>query len=170
MQSDIGNDKPPAGRQARGDRAIIANARVERQNHHSEYLAKAIDALTPEGRKRVDVLLDQLTEVVGDHEAVARFAAARKVEAERGRLEASAGASPGRVLSTQELTLRSPASGKSVIRSRWTTSRTGRMLSWRCSKTKPAAVPRTDAAFAPSTAAFTTRSPRVRLARALPRE
>ena len=29
-------------------------------DHHSKYLAKAVAALTPEGRKRVDELLDQL--------------------------------------------------------------------------------------------------------------
>ena len=69
-------------------------------DHHSEYLAKAIDALTPEGHKRVDELLDQLAEVVGDHEAVARFAAARKAEAGGSSPPAS---SPGRALSGQEL-------------------------------------------------------------------
>ena len=51
---------------------------VSTTDHHSEYLARALDALTPEGHERVDELLDQLAEVVGDHEAVARFAAARK--------------------------------------------------------------------------------------------
>jgi len=75
---------------------------VSRTDHHSEYLAKAIDALTPEGRKRVDELLDELAEVVGDHEAVASFAAARKAEADRGSTE-SAGVSRGRGLSPQEL-------------------------------------------------------------------
>ena len=50
----------------------------------------------------MDELLDQLAEVVGDHEAVARFAAARKVEADTGVPE-SVGVSPGRVLSQQEL-------------------------------------------------------------------
>ncbi len=67
---------------------------VSTTDHHSEYLAKALDALTPEGHERVDELLDQLAEVVGDHEAVARFAAARKAEADAGRMEASAGATP----------------------------------------------------------------------------
>jgi hypothetical protein len=70
-------------------------------DHHSEYLARAIAALTPEGHERVDELLDQLAEVVGDHEAVARFAAARRAEADGGGTPA--GASPGRVLSRQEL-------------------------------------------------------------------
>ncbi len=72
-------------------------------DHHSEYLAKAIDALTPEGHERVDELLEQLAAAVGDHEAVARFAAARKAEADAGRTEASAVAGPGRALTGQEL-------------------------------------------------------------------
>ena len=76
-------------------------------DHHSEYLAKALDALTPEGHQRVDELLDQLAEVVGDHEAVASFAAARKIEADAGRVEA-AGPSPGTALSRQELNVLIP--------------------------------------------------------------
>jgi hypothetical protein len=71
-------------------------------DHHSEYLAKAIGALTPEGRKRVDELLEELAEVVGDHDAVASFAAAREAEVDAGRAE-SVGASPERALSRQEL-------------------------------------------------------------------
>jgi hypothetical protein len=38
-------------------------------DHHSEYLARTIGALPPEGHKPVDELLDQPAEVVGDHEA-----------------------------------------------------------------------------------------------------
>ena len=71
-------------------------------DHHSEYLARAIAALTPEGHARVDELLDQLAEVVGDHEAVARFAAARKTEVDAGQMEPAL-VSPGRALSRQEL-------------------------------------------------------------------
>ena len=71
-------------------------------DHHSEYLARALAALTPEGHARVDQLLHQLAAVVGDHEAVARFAAARKAEADGGGT-ASDGVAPGRVLSRQEL-------------------------------------------------------------------
>jgi hypothetical protein len=44
---------------------------VSKTDHHSAYLAKAIEALTPGGHTRVDELLDQLADVVGDHEAVA---------------------------------------------------------------------------------------------------
>jgi len=81
---------------------------VSTADHHSEYLAKALDALTPEGHERVDELLDQLAEVVGDHEAVARFAAARKAEADVGRMDASAGVSAGRALSPPELNVLIP--------------------------------------------------------------
>ena len=81
---------------------------VSTTDHHSEYLAKALGALTPEGHERVDELLDQLAEVVGNHEAVARFAATRKAEADAGRMAAAAGASPGRALSPQELNILVP--------------------------------------------------------------
>ena len=80
---------------------------VSTTDHHSDYLAKALAALTPAGHERVDELLDQLAAVVGDHEAVARFAATRKAEADAGRMEASAVAS-GRVLSPQELNILIP--------------------------------------------------------------
>jgi hypothetical protein len=83
-------------------------ADVAEADHHSAYLAKAIDALTPEGHKRVDELLDQLAEVVGDHEAVARFAAARKAEADAGRMEASAAVTVGRTLRKPELNILLP--------------------------------------------------------------
>ena len=53
-------------------------------DHHSEYLARAVASLTPEGRERVDELLRELAALVGGHEAVARFAAARKSEADSG--------------------------------------------------------------------------------------
>jgi hypothetical protein len=39
-------------------------------DHHSEYLAKAIAALTPEGHQRVDELMEQLAEAGGSHEAL----------------------------------------------------------------------------------------------------
>ena len=71
-------------------------------DQHSEYLAKAIDGLTPEGHKRVDEVLAQLVEAAPDHEAVARFATTRKAEADVGRTEAPAAVSPGPALSRQE--------------------------------------------------------------------
>jgi hypothetical protein len=70
-------------------------------DHHSEYLARATAALTPEGHQRVDELLEQLAEAVGDHLAVARFAAARKAEADAGRTGASSDLR--RTLTRQEL-------------------------------------------------------------------
>ena len=33
---------------------------MTRPDHHNYYLARAVAALTPEGRKRVDELLDEL--------------------------------------------------------------------------------------------------------------
>ena len=72
-------------------------------DHHSEYLARAVVGLTPEGRERVDELMEQLAEVVGDHQAVARFAGARKAEADLGRTDPLAEDDAGRALTTQEL-------------------------------------------------------------------
>jgi hypothetical protein len=57
---------------------------VSPSDHHSAHLAKTIAALTPEGHRRVDELLEQLGEVAGDHEAVALFATTRKAEADLG--------------------------------------------------------------------------------------
>jgi hypothetical protein len=57
---------------------------VSTSDHHSAYLAKAVAALTPEGHRRVDELLEQLGEAAGNHEAVALFATARKAEADLG--------------------------------------------------------------------------------------
>ena len=55
-------------------------------DHHSEYLARAIAALTPEGHARVDELLEGLAQVVGNREWLARFAQTRRAEADSGRL------------------------------------------------------------------------------------
>jgi hypothetical protein len=56
-------------------------------DHHSEYLAEAIAALTPEGRARVNELLDELVEAAGGRERLVRFAAVRRAEADTGRPE-----------------------------------------------------------------------------------
>ena len=72
-------------------------------DHHSEYLARAIAALTPEGRERVDELLEQLAQVVGGHESVRRFAETREAEADLGRTDASTGREPA--LTEQEVGL-----------------------------------------------------------------
>ena len=65
------------------------------------YLARAVAALTPEGHKRVDELLDQLAEVVGDREALIRFAKARRTEADLGRTDFAA--EPAPALTDEEL-------------------------------------------------------------------
>jgi hypothetical protein len=76
---------------------------VPTSDGHREYLARAIAALTPAGRKRVDELLDQLADIVGDHEWVVRFAKARKAEVDAGRADLSTTTDPGRMLTKQEL-------------------------------------------------------------------
>jgi hypothetical protein len=54
-------------------------------DHHSAYLARALAALTPEGRARVDELLDQLAKAARADERVVGFAAARRAEVAAGR-------------------------------------------------------------------------------------
>ena len=54
------------------------------------YLAKALAALTPEGRARVDELLDELVESAGGDERVVRFARARRAEVDSGRAASDA--------------------------------------------------------------------------------
>jgi hypothetical protein len=72
-------------------------------DHHSEYLARAVAALTPEGHERVDELLDQLAGAAAHREWLVRFAKARKAEADLGRTDVSPGDEPGQMLSAQEL-------------------------------------------------------------------
>ena len=72
-------------------------------DHHSAYLAKAVAALTPEGRKRVDELLDQLAVAGRSHEWVVRFAMAREAEADTGQTNASPSEEPGERLTEKEL-------------------------------------------------------------------
>src|SRR3954452_5046764 len=55
-------------------------------DHPSEDLARAVAALTPEGHRRVDELLDQLAGAVADREWLVRFARARRAEADAGRV------------------------------------------------------------------------------------
>ena len=76
---------------------------MQANDHHSEYLARAVAALTPEGRGRVDELLEQLGEVVGGHAQVLRFAKAREAEADLGRTTVAEGAEPGDRLTVAEL-------------------------------------------------------------------
>ena len=72
-------------------------------DHHSTYLARAVAALTPQGRKRVDELLDQLAVAGRSREWVVRFAMAREAEADAGQTDASTGEEPGERLSEEEL-------------------------------------------------------------------
>jgi hypothetical protein len=57
-------------------------------DHHSAYLARALAALTPEGRERARELLDELAEAARVDGRVVQFAAARAAEVESGRLDA----------------------------------------------------------------------------------
>jgi hypothetical protein len=68
-------------------------------DHHSAYLARAVAALEPAGRERVDALLDQLAEAARADERVVRFAAARRAEAASGSVDAA----PPDGLTRQEL-------------------------------------------------------------------
>jgi hypothetical protein len=72
-------------------------------DHHSEYLARAVAALTTEGHRRVDELLDELATVVGDREWLVRFAKERKAEADLGRIDVSDEVEPARMLTEPEL-------------------------------------------------------------------
>lgn len=65
-------------------------------DHHSEYLARAVAALTPEGRRRAALLLAQLQDAAVGDEPVVRFAADRKAELDPGHTAFPAsGASEG---------------------------------------------------------------------------
>jgi hypothetical protein len=72
-------------------------------DHHSAYLARAVGALTPEGHRRVDELLEQLSEAVGNREWLLRFAKARQTEADLGRVDVATGTEPGDMLTRPEL-------------------------------------------------------------------
>ena len=72
-------------------------------DRHSAYLAQALAALTPEGRARVDELLEQLAQAAGGRERLVRFAEVRESEADVGRPGAAAGAEPADAMTPQEL-------------------------------------------------------------------
>lgn len=71
-------------------------------DHHSEYLARAVAALTPEGRRRADELLDELAVAGRGREWVVRFAMAREAEVDAVRTDGSS-EEPGERFSGQEL-------------------------------------------------------------------
>ena len=93
----------PTPRLSRAAVASAASTTVNTTDHHSEYLAKAVAALTPEGRKRVDELLDQLAIAGRSREWVVRFALAREAEVDAGRTDTSQADEPGERLNEQEL-------------------------------------------------------------------
>jgi hypothetical protein len=72
-------------------------------DHHSEYLARTVAALTPEGRRRVDELLEQLMGLVPNHPWLVEFARTREAEADQGRIGDPAGPDPVTMLTVEEL-------------------------------------------------------------------
>jgi len=76
---------------------------VNTHDHHSEYLAKAVAELTPDGRQRIDELLEQLAVAGRSREWVVRFALAREAEVDAGRTDTSADEEPADSLSKDEL-------------------------------------------------------------------
>ena len=72
-------------------------------DHHSKYLAEAVAALTPEGRQRIDELLEQLAVAGRSREWVVRFALAREAEVDAGRTDTSADEEPAESPSQDEL-------------------------------------------------------------------
>jgi hypothetical protein len=71
-------------------------------DHHSEYLAQAVAALTPEGRRRADELLEQLAATAGGRPWLVRFAKARLDEVDLGTTETGADVEPAVMLGAQE--------------------------------------------------------------------
>jgi hypothetical protein len=76
---------------------------VNTPDHHSEYLARAVAALTPEGRRRVDELLDELATAGRSREWVVRFALAREAEVDAGRTDTPQADQLGERLNEEEL-------------------------------------------------------------------
>jgi hypothetical protein len=76
---------------------------VNTPDHHTTYLARTVAAMTPEGRKRADELLDQLAVAGRSREWVVRFALAREAEVDAGRTDTSANEEVGERLSEEEL-------------------------------------------------------------------
>jgi hypothetical protein len=71
-------------------------------DHHSEYLARTVAALTPEGNERVDAILSQLAESAGHDEWLVKFAKAREAEADTHEL-APLEVEPGQMLTEAEI-------------------------------------------------------------------
>jgi hypothetical protein len=75
---------------------------VSGADHHTAYLAQAVAALTPEGHRRVDELLEQLETSAAGRRWVTEFARARRDEADVGTIDAGAAVEPAVMLSEQE--------------------------------------------------------------------
>ena len=60
-------------------------------------------ALTPQGHERVDELLEQLAQHVGNRDDLVRFAKARKAEADLGRTDLPGDTGPLTTLTKREL-------------------------------------------------------------------
>ena len=104
-------------------------------DHHSVYLTEALAALTPDGHRRVDELLEQLSAAVTNREWLIRFAGARREEADTGRVDPAQDAAIDAMLSPARSTRCTPVSRRSATPSSWTTWPTGRTPCWRSSKT-----------------------------------
>jgi hypothetical protein len=92
---------PEAGRPACKPRK--KETAIRTTDHHSEYLAKTVAALTPDGRARVDELLEQLAAAGQSREWVVRFAQALEGEVDLATPDVSASEEPGRMLTGDEL-------------------------------------------------------------------
>ena len=71
-------------------------------DHHSEYLARTVAALTLEGTARVDAILAQLAQSAGHDEWLVKFAMARETEADAHAL-APLEVEPGQMLTEAEI-------------------------------------------------------------------
>jgi hypothetical protein len=72
-------------------------------DHHSEYLARAVAALTPEGRERADELLGQLAGAAAAHPWVVQLAVALHAEVEAGTAEGAPEQEPSARLARDEI-------------------------------------------------------------------
>lgn len=91
------------GSPSRATRATASPRPSPLTDHHSEYLASAVAALTRDGHARVDELLRQLAAAAGaDHEWLVRFAKSRQSEADTGRTAGAGDPEPARMLTQPE--------------------------------------------------------------------
>ena len=72
-------------------------------DHHSAYLTEAVAALTTDGHRRVDELLEQLSAAVANRQWLIRFAKARRAEADTGRVDSAQDAAIDTMLSRSEI-------------------------------------------------------------------